>query len=133
MTENTLFIYDGECPFCNNFAKLLELRKILPSLQILDGRENLEKLTELYKKGYDLNKGAILINNGEIKHGADAISWICSQIKDPNDSLLEILRIIFTSNNRSRIMFPFLLWARRILLTVKGKVWQPVNENIQFY
>ena len=133
MSDKTLFIYDGDCPFCNHFAQLLEFKSIIPSLQILDGRENLQQLTKLYKEGYDLNKGAILIHNGEIKHGADAINWICSELKEPNDSLLEILRILFTSNKRSKLLFPILLWARRISLTIKGKVWQPVNENIQFY
>ena len=133
MSDKTLFIYDGECPFCNHFAKLLEFKSSIPSLQIINGRENLEQLTELYKKGYDLNKGAILIRNGKIKHGADAISLICSELNEPNDSLLEILRIIFISNKRSKLLFPFLLWGRRILLTLKRKVWQPVSKDIQFY
>ena len=26
MTSNFTFIYDGECPFCNHFAELLELK-----------------------------------------------------------------------------------------------------------
>ena len=129
MTQKILFIYDGECPFCNHFAQLLQLKSSLPSLQLIDGRKNLQQLKELYKKGYDLNNGAILINNGEIKYGAEAVSWICSKLKEPNDSLLEILRIIFTSNKRSKILFPILLWSRRFLLSVKGKVWQPVSEN----
>tara|TARA_Y100001968_G_scaffold330856_1_gene383794 strand:+ start:838 stop:1239 length:402 start_codon:yes stop_codon:yes gene_type:complete len=133
MSNKILFIYDGECPFCNHFAQLLELKSSLHSLQIIDGRKNLELLTNLYKQGYDLNKGAIIINNGKITHGADAINWICTQLKAPSDSLLEILRIIFSSNKRSKILFPFLIWGRRIALTVKGKVWQPVSKNIQFY
>ncbi len=133
MSNKTLFIYDGECPFCNHFAQLLELKNSLPSLQILDGRENLELLTELYKQGYDLNKGAILINEGKIKHGADAINWICTEINESSDSILEILRVIFTSNKRSRILFPILLWSRRLALSIKGKEWQPVSKNTKFY
>ena len=133
MSNKTLFIYDGECPFCNHFALLIELKSSIPSLEILDGRKNLDQLTELYKQGYDLNKGAILMTNGEIRHGADAITWICSKLDKPNDSLLEALRIIFISSMRSKILFPILLWGRRLSLTVKGKVWQPVNNNTQFY
>ena len=133
MSDKTLFIYDGECPFCNHFAHLLELKTSIPSLEILDGRKNLEVLTQLYKQGYDLNKGAILISNGTIKHGSDAINWLCSQLKETNASQLEFLRIIFMSKNRSKFIFPLLLWRRRFLLTVKGKVWQPVNDNIQFF
>ena len=133
MSEPTLFIYDGECPFCNHFAQLLDLKSSLPSLTILNGRENLDKLTTLYNQGYDLNNGAILINDGQIMHGSDAINWICSELKEPNDSLLELLRIIFSSNKRSKLLFPFLLWSRRLLLTLKGKVWKPVSDNYKFY
>ena len=133
MPDKSLFIYDGECPFCNHFAELLELKSSLDKFEILDGRKNLALLTQLYNQGYDLNKGAILIRNKNIMHGADAVNWICCQIKEPSDSLLEVLRIIFSSNKRTNLLFPILLWSRRLLLTIKGKVWQPVNENSQFY
>ena len=133
MSDKSLFIYDGECPFCNHFAQLLELKCSLSDFEILDGRENLSLLTKLYKQGYDLNKGAILINNENIMHGADAISWICSEIKEPSDSLLELLRIIFTSNMRTNFLFPLLLWGRRLSLTLKGKSWEPIRKNNLFY
>tara|TARA_B100000214_G_scaffold14002_1_gene9723 strand:+ start:327 stop:728 length:402 start_codon:yes stop_codon:yes gene_type:complete len=133
MTEKSLFIYDGECPFCNYFAELLEIKSCLPEFEVLDGRKDLALLSQLYKQGYDLDKGAILIKNETIMHGADAINFICSEISEPSDSLLEVLRIIFTSNKRTNILFPILLWSRRLLLTLKGKVWQPVNENCQYY
>ncbi len=133
MSDKNLFIYDGECPFCNHFAQLLELKSSLSTFEILDGRKNLALLSQLYSKGYDLNNGAILINNGIIMHGADAINWICSEIKEPSDSLLVILRIIFSSNKRTNLLFPLLLWGRRLSLTLKGKVWKPVCENSQFY
>jgi predicted DCC family thiol-disulfide oxidoreductase YuxK len=133
MSDKSLFIYDGECPFCNHFAQLLELKSSLTEFKILNGRKNLALLSQLYNRGYDLNKGAILLSNENIMHGADAINWICSEIKDPSDSLLEVLRIIFTSNKRTYFLFPFLLWGRRFSLTLKGKVWQPVSKNSQFY
>ena len=133
MSDKSLFIYDGECPFCNHFAQLLELKSSLTKLEILDGRKNLALLSKLYNQGYDLNKGAILIKNEKIMHGADAINLICSEIKEPSNSLLEVLRIIFTSNKRTNFLFPFLLWGRRLSLTLKGKVWQPVSENSQYY
>ncbi len=133
MSDKSLFIYDGECPFCNHFAHLLELKSCLPDFEILDGRKNLAILSQLYNQGYDLNKGAILIKNDKVMHGADAINWICSEINGPSDSLLEFLRIIFTSNKRTNFLFPFLLWGRRISLTLKGKVWQPVSDNTHFY
>tara|TARA_B100000579_G_scaffold104589_1_gene83271 strand:- start:618 stop:1019 length:402 start_codon:yes stop_codon:yes gene_type:complete len=133
MPNKSLFIYDGECPFCNHFAQLIELKSSLPDFEILDGRTDLPLLSKLYKKGYDLNNGAILIINENIMHGANAINWICSEINEPSDSLLEVLRIIFSSKKRTSFLFPLLLWGRRLSLILKGKIWQPVSKNRQFY
>ena len=133
MSSEIIFIYDGECPFCNHFAHLLDLKSSIKNLKLIDGRKNLAKLTKLYKEGYDLDRGAILINEGKVLHGSEAINFICTQVKDPNDALLEVLRMVFISKKRSKFFFPFLIVTRRILLSIKGQKWQPVNENIQFY
>ena len=121
MEESTLtFIYDGECPFCNHFAELLELKSKIKNISILDGRKNPELLRDLLKKGYDLDKGAILLKNSEIFHGANAINNICKLIKEPSSKLLEILSTTFKSSKRTKFIFPFLVIARRFALISKG-------------
>ena len=121
MEESTLtFIYDGECPFCNHFAELLELKSKIKNISILDGRKNPELIKDLLKKGYDLDKGAILINNNEILHGANAINTICNLINQPSSKLLEILSKTFKSSKRTKFIFPFLVIARRFALISKG-------------
>ena len=120
MKEKLVFIYDGQCPFCNHFAELLELKSDLPNISFLNGRHCLQELTNLYAKGYDLDKGAILLKDGEILHGANAIYWICSNINEPSDQLLRMLAFVFSSNRRTYAIFPFLLIARRVLLTFRG-------------
>ena len=74
MTSNYTFIYDGECPFCNHFAELLEIKSKINNIKILDGRKNLTLIKSLLDKGYDLDKGAILLKDEDIFHGADAIT-----------------------------------------------------------
>tara|TARA_Y100001968_G_C19301894_1_gene689523 strand:+ start:230 stop:625 length:396 start_codon:yes stop_codon:yes gene_type:complete len=127
------FIYDGECPFCNHFAELIELKSGLKDIQLINGRKNLAMLTSLYKQGYDLNEGAILINNGQILQGSIAINWICSQINSPSDTLLKILSMVFASKKRSEILFPLLVWSRRFILLFKEANIKPVSDHIQFY
>ena len=121
MKEPTLtFIYDGECPFCNHFAELIELKSKIKNISIIDGRKNPVLIKELLKKGYDLDKGAILLNNDDILHGADAINNICKKIKEPSSKLLEILSTTFKSSKRTKFIFPFLVRARRLALISKG-------------
>ncbi len=117
MESKIIFIYDGQCPFCNQFAELLELKSNLPNIQVKNARENPPELPT----GYDIDtKGALLLKDDEILHGAKAIQWICSQIKNPSNSLMQILSVTFSSNQRANFLFPFLLVARRVTLFFKG-------------
>ncbi len=120
MNSNFTFIYDGECPFCNHFAELLEIKSHINNIKILDGRKNLTLIKSLLKKGYDLDKGAILLKDENIFHGADAISTICKQINNPSSSLLLLLSRVFKSNKRTNFIFPLLVRARRFALISKG-------------
>ena len=120
MTSNFTFIYDGECPFCNNFAELLEIKSKIKHIKILDARKNIGTVKSLLKKGYDIDKGAILLQDNNIFHGAEAINTICNQIDKPSSSLLKILSSLFKSNKRTKFIFPILIRARRIALISKG-------------
>ena len=121
MEESTLiFIYDGECPFCNHFAELLELKSKIKNISILDGRKNPDLIKDLLKKGYDLDNGAILLMGENIFHGAEAINTICKLINKPSSKLLEILSKTFKSSKRTKFIFPFLVRARRLALISKG-------------
>ena len=120
MTSSYTFIYDGECPFCNHFAELLEIKSKISNIKILDGRKNITLIESLLEKGYDLDKGAILLKDEDIFHGAEAINTICKQISNPSSSLLLLLSSIFKSNKRTRVIFPLLIRARRLALISKG-------------
>ncbi len=120
MSEKLVFIYDGECPFCNHFAELLELKSGLTNISILNGRENMTLMSKLLKKGFDLNEGAILLNGDEVLHGAAGLNFLSSQINNPSDALLKILMATFASNQRTNIIFPLLVISRRIALLLKG-------------
>ena len=120
MTSNFTFIYDGECPFCNHFAELLEIKSKVTNIKIIDGRKNLKIIKSLLKKGYDIDMGAILLNDNDILHGADAINTICKEVKDPSSNLLKLLSSVFKSKKRTNLLFPLLLKARRFALISKG-------------
>ncbi len=120
MESKITFIYDGECPFCNHFAELLELKSNIKNISILDARKNLTIINSLLDKGYDIDKGAILLIDDDIFHGAEAINNICNKIYNPSGKLLKLLSNIFKSNNRTKLFFPFLVRARRFALISKG-------------
>ncbi len=120
MNSNYTFIYDGECPFCNHFAELLEIKSKVNNIKILDGRKNLTLIKSLLEKGYDIDKGAILLKDKDIFHGAEAINTICNNINNPSSSLLFLLSRVFKSTKRTNVLFPLLVRARRFALISKG-------------
>ena len=120
MKNDFTFIYDGECPFCNHFAELLELKSKIKKIFIIDARKNQIITKSLLNKGYDIDKGAILLKGDDIFHGADAINTICKQINNPSGRLIKLLSYIFKSNKRTKLMFPLLVRARRFALISKG-------------
>ena len=120
MNTDLTFIYDGECPFCNHFAELLEIKSNLGNITIINGRKNKTLVNSLLKKGYDIDYGAILLKGEDIFHGAEAINTVCNKINNPSSSLLKLLSNIFKSQKRTRLLFPFLVRARRFALISKG-------------
>ena len=120
MTSNYTFIYDGECPFCNHFAELLELKSKISNISILDGRKNPTIINSLLKKGYDIDKGAVLLSGDYIFHGAEAINNICNKVNNQYGRLLKLLSNVFESSKRTQLLFPLLLSARRFILISKG-------------
>ena len=120
MTSDFTFIYDGECPFCNHFAELLELQSKIRNISIINGRKNKKLISSLLEKGFDIDKGAILLKGDNIYHGAEAINTVCKQINNPSGNLLKLLSKLFKSNKRTNLLFPFLVIARRFALISKG-------------
>ena len=120
MNSDLTFIYDGECPFCNHFAELLELKSKISNISIIDGRKNPKIINSLLKQGYDIDKGAILLSGDDIFHGAEAINNICNKINNPSGGLLKFLSNVFKSNKRTKLLFPLLIRLRRFALISKG-------------
>ena len=91
-----VLVFDGGCPFCRHFAELAELRSGIPNLAIRDGRSDHELRQQLRQQGWDLSRGAVVLAEGRVLHGAEAIQWICSRL-EPSAPLLQLLGLFGTS------------------------------------
>jgi hypothetical protein len=117
--DEWLLVFDGGCPFCHHFAHSSELRGGVPGLRIVDGRADAPLRRRLKARGLDLAEGAVLVQGDRYWHGAEAIQHLCALMK-PSDPLLRLLISLFGEPERSRQLYPLLLGARRIALTLRG-------------
>lgn len=120
-------VYDGGCPFCRHFAERSELCSGIPGLEIIDGRANQAMHQHVLERGAPLRDGAVLLVNGQVLHGAEAIHWLCQQMQ-PSDPLLVLLAALMRSKDRSRRVYPLLLLARRTALAFRGLPLDPGDQ-----
>jgi predicted DCC family thiol-disulfide oxidoreductase YuxK len=123
-SEPPVLVFDGGCPFCRHFAELAELRSGIPNLSIRDGRSDHDLRRELRQQGWDLSRGAVVLAEGRVLHGAEAIQWICCQL-EPSATLLQLLGPLMATPARARRLYPILLLARRLALAFRGLPLDP--------
>ena len=49
MIRDTKFIYDGDCPFCSKYVRLIQLKNTVGDVELINARSN-TSLTEKLKK-----------------------------------------------------------------------------------
>ena len=123
-----VLVYDGGCPFCRQFALATELKGGIPLLELRDGRADHALRADLKTRGFNLARGAVLLEGERTWHGAEAISELCRRLA-PSDPLLHLLRGLFSGPNRAKGIYPLLLLARRLALHWKGLPEDP-DQNL---
>src|SRR3954465_8932263 len=108
-----LVIYDGECIYCKNYARLMRLRETVGPVALLDARSNDPRVREFWRRGYDLNAGMIFVYRGEIHHGADAVNAL-ALLSTPSSLFNRLNRFFFSSRTVSRLLYPLLRLGRRV-------------------
>ncbi len=127
ISAKPLFIYDGGCPFCKYFAELVELKSGIDGLNICDGRSDQVLARYLAESGFSLRNGAVLLVEGNIFYGDAAIHWLCLRM-NPSTSLLKLISSLMGSTKRAKMMYPLLLFARRMALFTKKLPLDPHKD-----
>ncbi len=117
---NATIVYDGDCIFCNNYAKLVNLRKTVGPVDMVDARSDSPLVKKLWRDGYDLNAGMAFLYQGRVHHGADAVN-VLAGLSTTSSTFNRLNRAIFSSAWASHVLYPLLKLGRRMTLLVRGK------------
>jgi predicted DCC family thiol-disulfide oxidoreductase YuxK len=66
-------VYDGECPFCSTYVRLLRFRQSVGTVHLIDARDGGPLVDELAAAGFDLDEGMALKMGGRVYHGSDCV------------------------------------------------------------
>lgn len=101
-------VYDGDCPFCSRYVRLLRLREQF-DVELLDARRAPDQ-AQAY--GLDLNEGMIADVDGEVHHGAEAVSLLARLSQRPG---------ALSSRRLARALYPIMRLGRRVTLRLLGR------------
>lgn len=118
--EEILLVYDRECPVCNAYCQVVNIRESVGDLRIVDARENSEVMEEITSRGLDIDQGMVLKMGGQLYYGADAIHAL-ALIGSRSGIFNRMNYWIFKSKIASSILYPILRFCRSLLLKMLGK------------
>ncbi len=118
-------IYDGECPFCSSYVRMVRLRQAAGNLNLVNARDGGEIVQKVRRLGYDLDEGMVLILGNKYYHGSDcihAVALLSSSVTFAN----KINMLIFRSRTLSKYLYPVLRFGRNLVIKLLGH--KPLKE-----
>lgn len=113
-------LYDGECPFCSRYVKLLRLRRAMSGLRLVDARGGGPEFQQARAAGFDLDEGMLLHLDGQYWHGDDCVHRL-ALMSTPSGLFNRLNAAIFRSRTLSRVLYPFMRAGRNLALAVLGR------------
>ncbi|MGH1569595.1 DCC1-like thiol-disulfide oxidoreductase family protein [Methylobacterium sp. P31] len=125
MTEAALtVVYDGECPFCSNYVRLMALRRSVGHITLVDARRGGSLVGEIARRGLDLNNGMVVRYGRTFYYGADALVLL-SSLSEDGSAVGRALSRVLRSPARARLLYPVMKLGRRATLLILDRTLIP--------
>jgi len=108
-------IYDGDCPFCSAYVRLLRLREAAGTVHLVDARDGGPMVAGLLAQGLDLDEGMVLKIGDRLYHGDDCIHAL-ALMTSPVGVFNRLTAAVFKSPGRARLLYPALRACRNLTL-----------------
>jgi predicted DCC family thiol-disulfide oxidoreductase YuxK len=113
-------LYDGECPFCTTYVKLVRIREIVGKLRLVNARDGGPEFEEVKAAGLDLDEGMVLKLSGRLYHGHDCIHAL-SLLSESKGVFNCFNAWAFRSKARSALLYPTMRAGRNLALRMLGR------------
>ena len=118
--EQIFLVYDGECPACDAYCQMVNIRASVGDLRTVDARENSAIMEQITSQGLDIDQGMVLKMGDQLYYGADAIHALA--IIGSRSGIFNRLNYwMFKSKTASSVLYPILKYCRNLLLKLLGK------------
>jgi predicted DCC family thiol-disulfide oxidoreductase YuxK len=113
-------IYDGECPFCRAYVRLVKLKEAVGPVELIDGRRNPAMTAQLRARGIDLNETMVVNYGGASYVGPRAIEML-SLLSSDSGLVNRMMARLLRNGRRADFFYPILRFGRNSALRLLGK------------
>ncbi|RKF12425.1 DUF393 domain-containing protein [Roseovarius spongiae] len=117
--ENAI-LFDGDCIYCNDFARVMSLRSTLGSLALVNVRDAPDLISALRDHGFEPNEGMLFKAGNQLFFGADAVHMLALASQDKGLWGLAS-KTVFKNPTLVKVAYPLMKLGRRITLIARGK------------
>lgn len=122
-----VIVYDGECPFCRSYCRLVRIRKAAGNLELVDARQPSPIMDDITAKGLNIDRGMVVKMDETLYYGADAIHML-ALLSTQSNIFNRFTHFVFQSQRVTRILYPILRDCRNLALWVMGI---PMIKNLE--
>ncbi len=113
-------VYDGECPFCASYMRLVRLRGTVGQVDLVDARRSHPVIDEIRARNLDLDQGMVVRIDGEYLHGAAAMTAL-SLLSTRAGLFNRAMRALFRNPRRAAALYPVMVRGRNATLRLLGR------------
>ncbi len=113
-------IYDGECPFCASFVKMVRLRETFGEVRLVNARHSADPTVADVRQRYKLDDGFVVIFGGREYYGPEALEFISIATADNAPSRL-LMRTPLFRGRLGRMVYPLMVKGRKLALRLMGR------------
>jgi len=119
--EDLALIYDGECPVCTAYSCSVDVDERKASgIRRINARSDDALVKQAKEAGIDLDEGMIVLHEGKMYHGADALN-VMARLAPNRGFGNRLNKLLFSNPAVSRISYPVLRAGRNMLLKILGR------------
>ncbi len=112
--------YDGECPFCSAYVRMVRLRESVGPVTLIDARMSPDVVAEMNAAELDLDDGMVVKMGGRLYHGDECVHLL-ALLSTQSGLFNRANAWIFRSKRISRILYPVLRAGRNLVLRLLGR------------
>ena len=123
-------IYDGECPFCSAYVKMMRLRESVGEVRLINARSDDPEVLRVKRLGLDLQDGMVARYGGK-DYYADECLTLLSMLSSGSGVFNASTAWMFKSERRARLMYPVMKAGRAITLKLLGRKPIPSEAPVE--